>query len=142
MAARKPKPPPKKISVLSLGAGVQSSCLALMIAKGEVKTKHDEIHAIFSDVGWEPPQVYSWLDELEKQLNFPVHRVNRGHLRNDLLASAKNMTRIGNPPLYSLSDKGKKGMLRRICTYECRAGCPHLADLCHGRRSGTPAGFS
>ena len=89
-----------------------------MIAKGEIKTKHDEVHAIFSDVGWEPPQVYEWLDELEKHLPFPVHRVSRGNLRNDLMTSAKNKSRIGNPPLYSLSNKGKKGMLRRICTYE------------------------
>ena len=89
-----------------------------MIAKGEVKTQHSEVHAIFSDVGWEPPKVYAWLNELEKHLPFPIHRVNRGHLRNDLLSSAKNKTRLGNPPLYSRSAEGKKGMLRRVCTYE------------------------
>ena len=118
MAAKTPNPEPKHISVLSLGAGVQSSCLALMIAKGEIKPKYPEMHAIFSDVGWEPPKVYEWLDQLEEHLPFPVHRVNRGHLRNDLLASARNKTRIGNPPLYSMSPEGKKGMLRRVCTYE------------------------
>ena len=72
--------------ILSLGAGVQSSTLALMIARGELPPIDA---AIFADTGWEPPKVYLWLDWLEKQLPFPVHRVQRGNLRQDALNRSK-----------------------------------------------------
>jgi 3'-phosphoadenosine 5'-phosphosulfate sulfotransferase (PAPS reductase)/FAD synthetase len=67
---------------LSLGAGVQSSTVALMIAHGELEPVEA---AIFADTGWESPKVYEWLEWLEKQLPFPVHRVQRGNLREDIL---------------------------------------------------------
>jgi hypothetical protein len=38
--------------ILSLGAGVQSSCLALMAQEG--LTKHKPDYMIFADTGWEP----------------------------------------------------------------------------------------
>lgn len=47
--------------VLSLGAVVQSSTLALMMATGEVEPAQ---HAIFADTQWEPRRVYDWLDWL------------------------------------------------------------------------------
>ena len=43
------------IRILSLGAGVQSSTLALMIAHGELPMVD---HAIFADTGAEPAGVY------------------------------------------------------------------------------------
>ncbi len=66
------------IHLLSLGAGVQSSTLALMAAAGEVTPM--PLAAIFADTQAEPPSVYRWLDWLEKQLPFPVHRVTAGDL--------------------------------------------------------------
>lgn len=66
------------IHILSLGAGVQSSTLALMAAKGEVTPM--PVAAIFADTQAEPKSVYTWLDWLEKQLPFPVIRVTRGNL--------------------------------------------------------------
>ena len=60
------------LKILSLGAGVQSSALALMIAHGEIEMVDA---AIFADTGAEPQAVYDWLDWLEKQLPFPVYRV-------------------------------------------------------------------
>ncbi len=60
------------LKILSLGAGVQSSALALMIAHGEMEMVDA---AIFADTGAEPKAVYDWLDWLEKQLPFPVYRV-------------------------------------------------------------------
>jgi 3'-phosphoadenosine 5'-phosphosulfate sulfotransferase (PAPS reductase)/FAD synthetase len=68
---------------LSLGAGVQSSTLALMIAHGEIEPVEA---AIFADTGWEPRHVYEWLNWLEEQLPFPVCRVQYGNLRTDTLA--------------------------------------------------------
>ena len=54
-----PEQPVKRI--LSLGAGVQSTCVLLMSGRGELP-KLD--CAVFSDTGWEPPEVYehfAWL---------------------------------------------------------------------------------
>lgn len=69
-------------NIISLGAGVQSSVMALMAAKGEITPMPDG--AIFADTGWEPRRVYEWLDWLETQLPFPVYRVNSGNLQDDL----------------------------------------------------------
>ena len=107
-----------------MGAGVQSSCLAFMISRGEYKPKFDNIHFIFADTGWEPHQVYSWLDNLEEYVNYPVHRVQRiptkscsGDLRKDMIKTGGTVGRIGSPPLHVMR-KGKKGMLQRRCTKE------------------------
>ena len=51
---------------LSLGAGVQSSCLALMAEKGETEKPN---FAVFADTGDESEATYQWLDWLESQLS-------------------------------------------------------------------------
>src|ERR1035441_9097717 len=71
------------IHILSLGAGVQSSTLALMAAAGEVTPM--PTCAIFADTQDEPVSVYKWLDWLEKQLPFPVYRVTKGRLSDKAL---------------------------------------------------------
>ena len=60
------------LQILSLGAGVQSTCMALMAARGELPPVDA---AIFADTGAEPQRVYDHLDWLEGELPFPVHRV-------------------------------------------------------------------
>ena len=101
---------------LSLGAGVQSSTLALMIARGELPSVDA---AIFSDTHWEPRAVYEWLDWLEKQLPFPVHRVSAGSLRDGIMES-KNTTggRFATVPWFITNPDGSAGMGRRQCTSE------------------------
>lgn len=69
-------------NIISLGAGVQSSVMALMASKGEISPMPD--CAIFADTGWEPKRVYEWLDWLETQLPFPVYRVTAGNLQDNL----------------------------------------------------------
>ena len=85
-------------NVLSLGAGVQSSCLALMAEHGEVKDKDgNEINldfAIFSDTKGEKPEVYKWLDWLEDQVSFPIYRVDKGSLEDEVL-NLKNRKKDG-----------------------------------------------
>lgn len=99
---------------LSLGAGVQSSTLALMIAHGELEPVDA---AIFADTGWEPPHVYDWLDWLEKQLPYPVHRVQRGNLRDDILMH-KEGQRLAAIPWHMVMPNGDRAMGRRQCTME------------------------
>jgi hypothetical protein len=53
------------LRVISLGAGVQSTTMALMAAHGETTPMPD--CAIFADTGWEPKAVYGhlrWLIDL------------------------------------------------------------------------------
>jgi hypothetical protein len=107
------------LRILSLGAGVQSSTLALMIAHGEVPMVD---HAIFADTQAEPRKVYDWLNWLETKLPFPVHRVTKGDLREAVLESARSGKRVSQPPFFTGSDKGNEGLLRRKCTHDYKLG--------------------
>ena len=65
------------LRILSLGAGVQSTTLALMAAKGEI----DPVDcAIFSDTQSEPKAVYEHLERLRSTLPFPVHIVSKSEV--------------------------------------------------------------
>jgi 3'-phosphoadenosine 5'-phosphosulfate sulfotransferase (PAPS reductase)/FAD synthetase len=84
-----PEPELIWLRALSLGAGVQSTTLALMAAHGKIGPMPD--CAIFSDTGWEPKAVYAHLDWLRSDnvLPFPVHVVSAGNIRDDLVACAQ-----------------------------------------------------
>lgn len=69
--------------VISLGAGVQSSTLALLAAKGMLTPM--PVAAVFADTQAEPPAVMIWLAKLETMLPFPVIRVTRGPLEYSAL---------------------------------------------------------
>lgn len=102
---------------LSLGAGIQSSALAVMISRGDINLHVD--YAIFADTQWERRGTYEWLDWLEPQLSFPVHRVTEGNLRTNVLTS-KNTTggRFATIPWFITNPDGSAGMGRRQCTSE------------------------
>lgn len=103
------------LRVLSLGAGVQSTTLALMAAKGEIAPPD---FAIFADTGWEPRAVYEHLDRLERALPFPVIIVTAGNIRDDVLAMAYGTRRHGkrpSPPFY-VRGEAVNGLLSRNCT--------------------------
>ena len=102
--------------VLSLGAGVQSSCLALLAERGEYGlTKPD--FAIFADTGWEPPAVYEHLNWLESQLSFEVVRVNNENIRDNLLRGRMpDGSRFLGIPAFLANRDGTSGILRRQCT--------------------------
>lgn len=105
------------IHVLSLGAGVQSSTLALMFADGRMQQPMPDA-AIFADVGAEPAYVYTWLDWLETMLPFPVYRVM---WKDGLTANIKDSIagqRFAGAPFYTESDGKREGQLRRQCTRE------------------------
>ena len=107
------------IRVLSLGAGVQSTTMALMAAHGEIGPMPD--CAIFADTGWEPSAVNSHLRWLcsPNVLPFPVHVVSVGNIRSDIIARSKTAAgRIAAVPWFMLMPDGKKAMGRRQCTKE------------------------
>ena len=104
----------QKLRILSLGAGVQSSTLALKIKHGEIPMVDA---AIFADTKGEPKAVYTWLDWLEKQLNYPVFRVVWRDLRQDIFDASVGKYKAFTAPFYTKNaETGKKGLLRRQCT--------------------------
>jgi hypothetical protein len=102
------------LRILSLGAGVQSSTLALMIEHGEIPMVDA---AIFADVKGEPKKVYEWLEYLKtKVTSYPIHVVTYRDLKQDLLDIANGTGKVIPIPFFTIDDKGKKGMMRRQCT--------------------------
>lgn len=111
----------KTYTVLSLGAGVQSSTLALMAAKGVVTPMPDV--AIFADTGDEPKNVYDWLEWLTAQLPYEVVTVR--HESGIPLSEATQVLTTSKKgriytqyalPAHLLSAEGKRGMAQRACT--------------------------
>jgi hypothetical protein len=109
------------IHLLSLGAGVQSSTMALMAAAGEISPMPTA--AIFADTQAEPASVYKWLDWLESQLPFPVYRVKaKLGLAEESLLIRKRVRTSGEPwsksliPAFVANKDGTKGIMGRSCT--------------------------
>ncbi len=106
----------KPIHIISLGAGVQSSTMALMAAAGEITPMPTA--AIFADTQDEPRSVYTWLDWLERQLPFPVVRVSVGKL--SLAATTVRTSASGNrylKPGIPVHFSGA-GLAQRHCTLD------------------------
>tara|TARA_X000001388_G_scaffold60489_2_gene45873 strand:- start:671 stop:1495 length:825 start_codon:yes stop_codon:yes gene_type:complete len=108
------------INVLSLGAGVQSSTLAMMFAKGELKPMPD--FAVFADTQGEPKAVYQWLDWLETQLPYPVYRISKGNLAEEAIrvrtskVTGKKYIGGSTIPVFLFKNGIRKGFLPRGCT--------------------------
>lgn len=108
------------LTVLSLGAGVQSSTLALMIEHGEVPMVDA---AIFADTQAEPPEVYEYLEWLKGAVSFPIHIVTAGDLEKDSLrvrtSKSGNIYSNSKLPTFMLKDGlGGKGLNIRKCTVD------------------------
>lgn len=107
------------IHIISLGAGVQSSTMALMAAAGEITPMPS--CAIFADTQAEPKAVYGWLDWLEGQLPFPVYRVTQGDLTAAALTILTNK-KTGKDyysnriPAFVKTAKATEGQVGRHCT--------------------------
>lgn len=110
--------PDRVLRVLSLGAGVQSSVLALMADKGEYNIEKPDF-AIFADTGWEPPAVYEHLNWLKTQLSFEVITVSAGNILDNVL---NGVSTDGHKflviPAFTVNPDGTKGRLVRQCTSE------------------------
>jgi hypothetical protein len=103
------------LTVISLGAGVQSTTLLLMAVQGDLP-KPDA--AVFADTGWEPKAVYEHLDWLEGVTNaagIPLYRVTAGDIRADALNEERGFAAM---PLYSMNKDARPSSLRRQCTRE------------------------
>lgn len=109
------------IHIISLGAGVQSSTMALMAAAGEITPMPK--CAIFADTQDEPQSVYEWLGWLTPRLPFPVHVVTKGKLSEQALKM--NVTKDGRRysktdiPFFTLDSRNQIGKITaRACTFD------------------------
>jgi len=114
------QPPPSEtieLRVISLGAGVHSTTMALMAAHGAVGPMPD--CAIFANTGWEPRSVYDHLAWLMSPgvLPFPVHIVSAGNMRDGLVRGARG-EHWASILAFTKSPSSRTGMIRRQCTKE------------------------
>ena len=103
----------RPLRVLSLGAGVQSTTLLMMMIAGEIEMAD---HVVFSDTGWEPVEVYThleWCEKIMQEHGMAFHKVTAGNIKTDFLDGSK---RFASMPFYIQNENGKKGMVRRQCT--------------------------
>ena len=122
---------------LSLGAGVQSTTIALMAHHGDIPPLEC---AIFADTESEPAAVYRHLEWLIGVLRYPVHIVGKGSLRQEIFdAAAGRRGAWGRPPLYVRNRDGSEGLTRRQCTgdYKIRPILAKARELA-GIRRGSP----
>ena len=104
------------ITILNLGAGVQSTTVALMAVHGLLPQID---HAIFADTRWEPQAVYrhlDWLSGILGRAGTRLHRVCTGDIRADMLRCGDG-ARWASPPVFTKLN-GRVGQLRRQCTRE------------------------
>jgi hypothetical protein len=102
------------LRLLSLGAGVQSTTLLLLILEDEV----DADGAIFADTGWEPRAVYEHLARLQalcEDHEFPLYVVSNGNVRDT--GGGKDYYDL---PYFLLNEDGRHGMARRQCTHQLK----------------------
>ena len=120
----------RKLVVISLGAGVQSSTMALMSGTGELP-KPD--CAIFADTGYEPKAVYNYLDYLKDILPYPIYVVSKGNIKDDMLAAKDKSNFLVAPFFTKNKNTGKKGMVMRQCTndYKIQPIRKKIRELCN-----------
>lgn len=104
---------------LSLGAGVQSTCMALMFAKKVIAPMPNA--AIFADTKAEPQSIYEHIKWLEKELPFPLYVVSAGSLTERITQPYKTKqgrftARIAIPAFVDVDGKGS--LTGRDCTTE------------------------
>ncbi|MCY4436271.1 MAG: DUF6339 family protein [Chloroflexi bacterium] len=106
----------KPFRSLSLGAGVQSTVLALMAERGEYGLPRPDV-AIFADTGWEPPAVYEHLEWLKSQLSFEVITVRSGNIKDNILnGTSPDGNNYLGIPAFLVNPDGSSAIARRQCT--------------------------
>lgn len=119
---------------ISLGAGVQSSCLLLMSLEGAKMGRGlpDEEYveagvlppvdaAIFADTQSEPKECYEWLEHLKILCDgyIPIHTPTEGSLRDAIVrATEPNSPRFASVPFWVMGVDDREAPGRRQCTRE------------------------
>ena len=119
----------KSLTVISLGAGVQSSTMAIMAAKGDLPMPQA---AIFADTKNEPAAVNKYLKYLKSILPYPVYIVSKGDIMQDMLDAKGKSNFVVAPYFTQNKTTGKKGMVMRQCTndYKIQEIRKKIRELC------------
>lgn len=106
-----------RLRVLSLGAGVQSTCVYLMAMDGVIEPID---FAVFADTQEEPQHVYFHLWWLASLGGPPIIVASKGKLGHDLLQGTNSTSqRFASIPAFTSSVVGERGgMTRRQCSKE------------------------
>ena len=127
----------KPLVVLSLGAGTQSTVMALMAEQGYNGMPKPDL-AVFADTGWEPDPVYEHLEWLKTQMSYEVITVSAGNIKEDLLRGRNPRGhRFMDIPAYLTEPDGKASVSKRQCTSDYKLD-PIKAEL--RRRLGLQSG--
>lgn len=103
---------------LSLGAGVQSTCLLVCSNLDLHGVPRAEV-AIFADTQCEPPWVYKQVTALKAWSKIPVEVVTAGNLAQDIVERhSGKRARFAAIPAWTLGADGRPAPLRRQCTRE------------------------
>jgi hypothetical protein len=109
----------KRLQILSLGAGIQSSTLLLMSIRGVLPRLHC---AIFSDPGFEGAATHEhlkWLKTESEAAGIPVHTVSNGNIVDHLIdGHAAGKRRYASLPLHILTSDNERAKIPRQCTRE------------------------
>lgn len=129
------------IHIISLGAGVQSSTMALMAAEGLITPM--PAFAVFADTGDEPQEVYEWLEKLTAMLPYRVKIAHRdaieGRLSDNLFQW--NHSQI---PAYFRNPDGSIGIGKRQCTKHWKIVPVHrkIREATNTAKKRLPKGFA
>ena len=112
------------MKILSCGAGMQSTALALMSCENKVKGNiysHVPIYdaVVFCDLGFEPPWVKKQVDFIKEACNnadIPFYIIE-----SNLYADYMNdfgKSHVSAIPFWSVDENGKKAKMMRQCTVD------------------------
>ena len=111
------------MKILSCGAGMQSTALALMSCENKKEIKYKEVPiydaVIFCDLGREPIWVYKQVDFIKnacEDAEIPFYILDT-HLHQDYLNNF-GKRRVVSIPFWSVDENGKKGKMMRNCTLD------------------------
>ena len=99
---------------LSLGGGIQSTALALMLQDGYLDHPAPEL-AVFADTQSEPGHVYQTLDYVQQHVSFPVLRPSLGNLESRTFAQAQGAS---GESFMDIPVFGHTGIGQRRCTHD------------------------
>ena len=106
----------RRFKVLSLGAGAQSTVLALMAEEGWEGLEKPDL-AIFADTRWEPRAVYDHLEWLKSRLSYKVVTVTAGNIKDNMLRGVNpDGDTFLDVPVFVRNPDGTKAVAARQCT--------------------------
>ena len=97
----------------SLGGGVQSTALALLLDRGLLPGYPQPDLAVFADTQWEPRAVYDNIEWLKTELSYPVVVATAGNLRE---TTHQFRTHTGHTGFTDLPLFTDGGIMKRQCT--------------------------